>query len=67
MHNTAMMVMLPDDDDVHAGYLDGDAPPVHEARHVHTRQQHAQHHEQGPAPAACREGVGELQFTIAFS
>ena len=55
-----MMVMLPDDDDVHAGYLDGDAPPVHEARHVHTRQQHAQHHEQGPAPAACREGVGEL-------
>ena len=43
-----------DDDDVHAGDLYGDAPPVHEARHVHTRQQHAQHHEQGPAPAACR-------------
>ena len=56
--------MLPDDDDVHAGDLDGDAPPVHEARHVHTRQQHAQHHEQRAAPAACREGVGELQFTI---
>ena len=57
--------MLPDDDDVHAGYLDGDAPPVHEARHVHTRQQHAQHHEQGPAPAACREEVGEVQLTIS--
>ena len=60
-------LLVPDDDDVHAGDLDGDAPPVHEARHVHTRQQHTQHHEQGPAPAACREGVGELQFTISFS
>ena len=54
-----------DDDDVHAGDLDGDAPPVHEARHVHTRQQHTQHHEQRPAPAACTEGVGEVQFIFS--
>ena len=52
-----------DDENVHAGDVDGEPPPVHEARHVHTRQQHTQHHEQGPAPAACREGVGELQFS----
>ena len=42
-----------DDDDVHGGDLDGDAPPVHEARHVHTGQQHTEHHKQGSSPAAC--------------
>ena len=42
-----------DDDDVHGGDLDGDAPPVHEAGHVHTGEQHAEHHEEGASPAAC--------------
>lgn len=42
-----------DDDDVHGGDLDGDPPPVHEARHVYTGEEHTQHHKQGAAPAAC--------------
>ena len=46
-----------DDEDVHAGDLDGDAPPVHEPGHVHAGQQDAEHHEQWAAPAAqCDEG-----------
>ena len=43
-----------DDEDVHAGDVDGEAPPVHEARHVQRGQQHAHHHQQRPAPAAQR-------------
>ena len=43
-----------DDDDVHGGYLDGDAPPVHEAGHVHTSEQHTQHHKHRASPASCR-------------
>ena len=33
-----------DDDNVHAGYLNGDAPPVHEASNIHAGQQHTDHH-----------------------
>ena len=41
MHNVSTEVHTQpdtDDDDVHGGYLDGDAPPVHEAGHVHTSE-----------------------------
>ena len=41
-----------DDDNVHGGDLDGDPPPVHEASHIHTGQQHTQHHKEGAPPAA---------------
>ena len=43
-----------DDDDVHGGDLDGDPPPVHEARHVYTGEEDTQHHKQGASPAACK-------------
>ena len=35
-----------DDDNVHAGDLNGDAPPMHEASHIHTCQQDTNHHKQ---------------------
>ena len=43
-----------DDENVHARDVDGEPPPVHEARHVQRGQQHAHHHQQRPAPAAQR-------------
>ena len=43
-----------DDENVHACDVDGEPPPVHEARHVQRGQQHAHHHQQRPAPAAQR-------------
>ena len=49
-----------DDEDVHAGDLDGDAPPVHEAGHVQAGEEDAEHDEEGAAPAAqCDEGRDE--------
>ena len=44
-----------DDDDVHAGDLDGDAPKVHEAGHVQAGEEDAEHHEDRAAPAAERD------------
>ena len=41
-----------DDEDVHAGDLDGDAPPVHEAGHVQAGEEDAEHHEKRAPPAA---------------
>ena len=41
-----------DDEDVHAGDLDGDAPPVHEAGNVHAGEEDTHHHKQRAPPAA---------------
>jgi len=41
-----------DDEDVHAGDLDGDAPPVHEAGHVDASEKHAEHDKERAPPAA---------------
>ena len=35
-----------DDDNVHAGDLYGDAPPVHDPSHVNTGQENTNHHKQ---------------------
>ena len=48
-----------DDEDVHAGDLDGDAPPVHEAGHVQAGQEDAEHHEERSAPAAQDDEGGD--------
>ena len=40
-----------DDEDVHAGHVDGEAPPVHEAGHVCAGEEDAHHHQQGAPPA----------------
>ena len=41
-----------DDEDVHAGHVDGEAPPVHEAGHVSAGEEDAHHDQQGAPPAA---------------
>ena len=41
-----------DDQDVHARDLDGDAPPVHEAGHIDTGEEDAEHDEERAPPAA---------------
>ena len=40
-----------DDEDVHAGHVDGETPPVHEAGHVCAGEEDAHHHQQGAPPA----------------
>ena len=47
MHNMSTEVHTKshtDDDNVHAGYLDGDSPPMHEPSHINTGQQDTDHH-----------------------
>ena len=48
-----------DDEDVHAGDLDGDAPAVHEAGHIHTGEEDAEHDEEGAPPAAESDQGGD--------
>ena len=50
--NTDVVNNLPDDDNVHAGDLNGDAPPVHEARNVHAGEEDTHHDKEGAPPAA---------------
>lgn len=39
IHYQCILCTRPDDDDVHAGDVYGQSPPVHEARHVDAREQ----------------------------
>ena len=48
-----------DDEDVHAGHVDGEAPPVHEAGHVSAGEEDAHHDQQGASPAAQRDQGGD--------
>ena len=41
-----------DDEDVHAGHVNGETPPVHEAGHVSAGEEDAHHDQQGASPAA---------------
>ena len=41
-----------DDEDVHAGHVDGETPPVHEAGHVSAGEEDAHHDQQGTPPTA---------------
>ena len=44
-----------DDEDVHAGDVNGETPPVHEPGHVNAGEKNAHHDEDGAAPAAQRQ------------
>lgn len=48
-----------DDDNVHAGDLNGDAPPVHEARNVHAGEEDTHHDKEGAPPAAKGDQRGD--------
>ena len=48
-----------DDEDVHAGHVDGEAPPVHEAGHVSAGEEDTHHDEEGATPAAQGDQGGD--------
>ena len=44
--------MLPDDEHIHAGDVNGETPPVHEPSHISAGEQDTHHHQHGASPAA---------------